>query len=692
MIDSLQIQFDPSVPWPLIALVLAGGVGLAAYALWRGARGSVLRGMLALLAAALLANPTLVREEREALDDIVVIAVDRSDSQKTGDRMAQTDVALRKIRERLDKSGNFETRVVTIVNDGRDGTRMMDKIDDALSDVEPARLASIIALTDGQLLDADTAPELPGTPFHALVTGTEGEADRRLTIVRTPSFGIVGEPMTIELRVDDDGTDTTAPLARVRAFIDGVPVYSQEIETGAVRAIPITIDHAGPMAIEVEVEEGPREITLINNRAALLVNGVRDRLRVLLVSGEPHSGERVWRDLLKADPSVDLVHFTILRPPEKQDGTPIRELSLIAFPTRQLFSAKLDEFDLIIFDRYRRRGVLPMLYLDNVGRYVEDGGAVLIATGPAYAGPRSLSKTPIAAILPAIPTGNQIIGGFRPQVTDEGRRHPVTAPLAPPPDMDPTWGRWFRVIESDQIAGNAIMAAPTQTGGEVPLLILDRVGEGRVAQLMSDHAWLWARGLEGGGPQAELLRRLGHWLMKEPDLEEERLSLTVEDDHLKITRRTMDEAPPPVTLIAPDGGETGVTLEAGDNGIWTARVKADSLGLFRVVDPAQSAVAAVGPLNPQEFTAPLSTTSILRPVAENSGGLVTRLEKGVPGIRRVGAGRSAAGSAGGSDWIGLRRRDHYRVTDVRQVPLVAPLLAMLLAVGLAMITWRQEGG
>src|SRR5690606_9624395 len=267
------------------------------------------------------------------------------------------------------------------------------------------------------------------------------------------------------------------------------------------------------------VETAPDELTSRNNRAVLMVNGVRDRLRVLLVSGEPHAGERTWRNILKSDPSVDLVHFTILRPPEKQDGTPIRELSLISFPTRELFQTKLDEFDLIIFDRYRRRGVLPDVYLQNVAEYVEEGGAVLAASGPAFATPLSLYRTPLGRILPGRPTGEVLVEGFKPQLTDEGRRHPVTADLSGGQQEDPAWGRWFRLVGAEAERGSTVMQGP---GGE-PVLLLDRVGEGRVAQLLSDHAWLWTRGFEGGGPQAELLRRVAHWLMKEPDLEEEDL-------------------------------------------------------------------------------------------------------------------------------------------------------------------------
>ena len=135
------------------------------------------------------------------------------------------------------------------------------------------------------------------------------------------------------------------------------------------------------------------------------IDGVRDKLRVLLVSGEPHAGERTWRNLLKSDASVDLVHFTILRPPEKQDGTPINELSLIAFPTRELFQQKIKEFHLIIFDRYARQGVLPIIYFDNIARYVQEGGAVLVAAGPDYASPTSIWRTPLEQILPAEPSG-----------------------------------------------------------------------------------------------------------------------------------------------------------------------------------------------------------------------------------------------------------------------------------------------
>ncbi len=281
------------------------------------------------------------------------------------------------------------------------------------------------------------------------------------------------------------------------------------------------------------------------------IDGVRDKLRVLLVSGEPHAGERTWRNLLKSDASVDLVHFTILRPPEKQDGTPINELSLIAFPTRELFQQKINEFQLIIFDRYARQGVLPIIYFDNITRYVRDGGAVLVAAGPDYASPTSIWRTPLDAILPAEPTGNVTEKSFYASLTDLGKRHPVTRDLEGANTSPPHWSHWFRVVDTKDPTGTTVMQGPDNK----PLLVLQREGEGRVALLLSDHIWLWARGFEGGGPHLDLLRRLSHWLMKQPELEEEALKLVVSGHQLLVRRQTMADDVSDVTLTTPSGTE-----------------------------------------------------------------------------------------------------------------------------------------
>ena len=460
----------------------------------------------------------------------------------------------------------------------------------------------------------------------------------------------------------------------------------QQVRTGVPFSLSVRVEHGGPNVLELEVEPGQQELTLANNRAAVVVNGVRDRLRVLLVSGEPHPGERTWRNILKADPSVDLVHFTILRPPEKQDGTPIRELSLIAFPIRELFDVKLDEFDLIIFDRYRRRGVLPQAYLDNVARYVRKGGALLEAAGPNFGTPLSLYRTPLGQVLPAEPSGQVYEQGFKPRITDTGERHPVTAEL--PGDTagkEPQWGRWFRQVEAQPHRGVPVMSGV----GDQPLLVLDRVGEGRVAQILSDDMWLWTRGFEGGGPQAELLRRLAYWLMKEPDLEENDLRGTVEGDRLIIAKRSLEPDDRPVRVTGPDGKMQEVTLKPEAGGRSTASLPISESGLYRITDGTRTALAAAGALNPVELSDVRTTPDKLAPVAEATGGGTFWVGAGgpLPDVRRVGPDRSASGR----NWLGFRANGDYVVTGVRDVPLLPALAALLLALGTLIVAWRREG-
>jgi uncharacterized membrane protein len=438
--------------------------------------------------------------------------------------------------------------------------------------------------------------------------------------------------------------------------------------------------------VELNAQPGPAELGLQNNRAVVAINGVRDRLRVLLISGEPNAGERVWRSLLKSDPSVDLVHFTILRPPEKQDATPIDQLSLIIFPTRELFVEKLSSFDLIIFDRFRvQPAVLPLAYFDNITRYVENGGALLVSSGPEYAGLQSISRTPLSAVLPAQATGDVVDQPFKPLVTAQGLAHPVTRDLegANSGDKPPTWGPWFRTIATSRVSGETLMSGPDSR----PLLVLDRVGKGRVAELLSDQGWLWARGYQGGGPYAELLRRMAHWAMKEPELEEERLTATISGGEIAMERHTMADSAKPVTLTDPSGKQTTMPLLKVEPGVWRAVAKAEALGLYRVTDGTLNAVAASGPLNPKEVSDMRATDAVLKAPTEATGGSAHWLADGMPAIRRVAAGAAASGD----DWIGLRANRGYRVTSVEQQPLLPAWLALMLILGSLLLAWRMEG-
>jgi hypothetical protein len=693
MSAELTITWSPFLPWPALAVLAGLAALLLALSLWRRADGVWWRAAAAVLLLMILANPSLVEEQREALSDIVLVVVDDSPSQGIETRQDESEAALNHVLERLGKLEDVEVRVVrgepaSFGAEDR-GTRLFAALSRTLSKVPRQRVGAIVMISDGMIHDVpeDLDALALDAPLHLLLSGRKDERDRRLTVVQAPSFGIVGRRLSLNLRVDDLPESAAPGLAKVTLSQDGREARTVMLPIGRDEKVEFELDHRGPSVLEIAVEAGPDELTLINNHAAVVVNGVRERLRVLLVSGEPHAGERAWRNILKSDPSVDLVHFTILRPPEKQDGTPIRELSLIAFPTRELFEVKLDEFDLIIFDRYRRRGVLPSIYLDNIARYVEAGGALLEAVGPTFSTALSLYRTPLGRVLPGEPTGNIFEEGYQPRLTPIGLRHPVTAGLtgeARDPDVAPSWGRWFRQIGAEATAGVVVMKGVEDR----PLLILDRVGEGRVAQLMSDHMWLWSRGFEGGGPQAELLRRMAHWLMKEPDLEEEDLRATVNAGRLEVVRRSLSVEVPEIQVTTPSGALLSLTLEPDQGGQTSGSLAVSESGLYRVSDGLRTALAGSGPLNPLEFADVRSTAEPLEPLIEASDGAVMRLaNQSLPGLRKVKPGRDRHGR----DWIGVQANGGYLVTGVDQVPLLPAVIFLLLTLGTAVFAWYREG-
>ena len=686
------LGFAPLLPWAYIALLGVPAAVLLAVAAVRGGRGVGLRAAaLAVLVLALI-NPRAVRENREPRPDVAVVVVDQSDSQAVGGRAAQREAALDAVRAALSRFDDLELRIVRTggasADDAERGTRLFAALAQTLAQIPRQRFAGAILITDGQVHDVPADPAaLPAGPLHVLLTGARGETDRRLVIEKAPSYGIVGKEVGVAYRIEDrdarQGTGVRRKMARVSLRRDGVELESVLVPVGRSERFSFVLEHAGPTVLELEVSPVPDELSTLNNRAVVNINGVRDRLRVLLISGQPHAGERTWRNLLKSDPSVDLVHFTILRPPEKDDFTPLNELALIVFPVQELFEIKLKEFDLIVFDRYVLRDVVPPSYLRNIAEYLREGGAILFAVGPEFAGVRSLFHSPLGAVMPAKPTGRVLERGFVPALTDVGRRHPVTAVLVDGRADPPKWGRWFRQVEAGPGSGVVLM----QGLDERPLLILDRVGKGRIAQLMSDHIWLWARGFEGGGPQAELLRRLAHWLMKEPDLEEEGLRGRIRDGRLVIERRSLSPGRPRVTVTAPSGATRTVELRAAGGGLSKATVETGETGLYRLEDGTNTVLVASGAVNPVELSDLRATAERLAPVAKATGGGIAWIADGVPDLRRTRPGRTTSGRG----WMGFTRNGSYVVTGVTQVPLLPGFLVLVLVVGGMMAAWYREG-
>jgi hypothetical protein len=650
---NFDVQFQPFVNWPLWWVALVLGTAIVAFHLFVRRRGAILRALALALLMLALANPIVSQDEREKLKDIAVVVVDRSVSQSLGQRPQQTAATLAEVTKRVQALGQ-ELRVIEVRSSASEeapGTRLFTALEQARSDIPPERFAGAILITDGQV--HDVPQKLDGSaPVHGLITGSRTEIDRRIVVEHAPRFAITDQEQRLSFKVEDSRPGK-GPV-QVRITMPGGDTQVLEVPLNEIADVPFTLSHAGKNVFELKVDAIPGEISTANNRAIATVEGIRDRLRVLLVSGEPHP------------------------------GTPTKELSLIAFPTRELFIEKIDEFDLVIFDRYRRQAILPEEYLANVADYVRRGGAVLLASGPDFAAEDGLYASPLADVLDAAPTGTLTETPYRPQLTRDGRKHPVTAKLPGGEGAQPTWGHWFRLVD----ASITDDAKPLLSGpDEKPLLVMRRVGEGRVAQLLSDHGWLWARGYDGGGPQVELLRRMAHWLMKEPDLEEEAISARQVGNALRVERRTMADAVAPVKIKLPSGKESSLALTEQEPGLFVGQAAAEEAGFYLLTDGTLTASAAVGNADDKEMQDLRATGKKLEPAAAATGGGINWIEDGLPRISLARDGSSTAGSG----WMALKDNQRYRITAVREIALFSTLASLAVLLLLIPALWYREG-
>ncbi len=678
MNEAVRLSFEPFLGWPLFwGLAALTAAAWFAYLMLRG-RAWLTRALGLLLLSAALLNPSLVHEEREPLPSVAAVILDRSESMQFGDRQKAAETAYAALVDKLALDPSLEVRTLE-TNPGDDGTYLNGALEGLLSDVPRDRIAGAIVITDGQIHDLPDPEQVESLigPLHGLIAGDEDKGDRSVRIVNAPNFGIVGESANLVVRVEDP----RGGEVELQVSLNGGAPERVRVKVGEDAPLPVEIERRGENMVVIEAPPGPEELTLANNRTAMTIAGVRDRLRVLLVTGKPNQAGRVWRDLLKSDPSVDLVHFTILRPPFKTDLARPEELALIAFPTEELFEQKLTEFDLIIFDQYERQGVITQAYLANMSRYVADGGALLIVAGEQFAGPASLARSPLASVLPATPTGAIRTGSFKPKLTGPGKRHSVTAPLD-----DSGWGSWMRFIEANAVTGDVLISGPDNR----PLLIVDRVEKGRVGMLMSDQIWLWASGHDGGGPFAELIRRMVHWMMKEPELEERRLSMMADGGKVAMELRTLLDSAPPLEVETPEGDILRPRWANKGPGLFVAEAPIDQLGIYRARSGGLEAIALNGPANPKEYEDLTSTEDVLEPVARATGGGVMRLNAAgtnLPEIRRIGNQRAASGNG----WIGLRERGAYAVRSSSSQPLLPGILAAAALILFLLLAWRREG-
>ena len=692
-----SLHFTPVVDWPYMAFLVALGIALLVFSAVYHRRALGWRLLMFGLFILVLSNPSLLKEDRNYTKDVAAIVVDQSASQSFGERAKRTEEALTYLQKTLEESDDFDLRVIRAPLDQAlsNRTDLFSPLNQVLADIPAKRRAGIIVISDGQIHDVPDAERYKDTygPVHLLLSGQRGEKDRRIVVTNASAYGLVGKNISVTYRVEDTKNIGQSEAEVTLQYNDGAQ-RSFYVPVNEERTLSLPITSAGQNIFTLSVDGVADEITLTNNKTALLVNGVRDRLKVLLISGIPHPGERPWRDLLTSDPGVDLVHFTILREPQKLDYTPRNELSLIAFPFNELFNVKLHDFDLIIFDQYRVNNILPNIYFQNIVRYVRMGGAFLNASGPAFAGRSSIYDTPLGEILPARPTGHVAEEKYTPQVTELGHQHPVTRSLvwnnkASTQGEEEPWGGWLRYIDIKATRGDVLMSAGPSGDKDKPLLVLDRVDEGRVAQLSSDHIWLWSKGYDDGGPHAELLRRIVHWLMKEPELDERAFDVRVNKDQITIEKQSFGKKEETISMQTPNGETQLVTLKENTQGMLSHKMRVEALGIYAFEDvEGLRKFAIIGDINPPELDGVITSEKPMLPLIEVTGGTHIWLgDSPRPDLRVYKKVRRY----GGSDWLALRRNDDFTVTRVKDIALLpewASLMALLCAL---LLLWWKEG-
>jgi Putative glutamine amidotransferase len=658
-----HLGFDPLLPLAWIFAIAALSLMLALWCVLHKQRGAVWRLLAAASFSLLLANPMLRQEQRQMLPDIGLIVIDGSASMAFDARGKAAAEAAKLLQSRQQPDLIWRS----VISGGPNHSNVFEALSRGLSAIPPERYAGSVVFTDGLVHDVPTGAVPSQHPINVVITGTPDAIDRRVRIHSAPAFAIIGQTSLLKLKVEDSESAPVAVTVRIPDQPDRVILAAP----GDIVKVPIILKRRGSHDIIVQAASRAGDILPGNDQAIISMQGVRERLNVLLVTGSPSPGARLWRDTLKADSSIDLIHFTILRTPHSVDAASNSEMALIPFPVEQLFEQRLSRFDLVIFDRYTSLDLLQPAYFSAVGNYVRKGGALLVVAGPEYVSVDSLANTPLQPVLPVMPRSDAPEAAFMPKLSALGLRHPVTQNLQAP------WGPWYRYARVAAVRGQSLMQTPN---GD-PLLQIATIERGRVATLLSDQLWLWAR-MDQGGPWNDLVRRISHWLMKEPDLDSEQLNVRLQDGALRIDRRSDSPGASLVQLTRPNGRIEMIPLQASAAGA-SATIAAGTRGLYRVRSGAleRSINTAAGIAEWQEAR---PTATRLSPVAKASGGSLSWLNDGLPAAVRLHiGGRSRTGLA-------LVRNKQGRLTGMSERPLLPRWIWFLLVSGALALGWGRE--
>jgi len=529
----------------------------------------------------LILNPSINKDKKEYYKDIVLLVSDKSLSISETNKTEEVLNIKKKIINKIQNFSDIEIRNIEISNKNfpieknDQGTFIIRQIKQEINSLNKKRIAGIIVITDGQIFDKPKIESaLSKIPLHFIIAGSKNEKDRVIITEGIPNYAIIGEKIKFSLKIDswiDDNKIATD------VFLDGKNIFNENLIPNKFHEIEVPIYHSGKNILEIRISQSQNELTFFNNKKIREINGIHDKLRVMLISGEPNMGLRSWRNILNSDPSIELIHFTILRPPSKRDFTPVKELSLIPFPTQELFAADISKFSLIIFDQYSLQGVLPEKYMNNITEFVLKGGALLDIAGSNHTSQNNIINSPIKKILPSKSEGKNFVEAFTPKLTEIGKRHPITNNLDQNYEVN-RWGEWYRHIKTKKIFGKTLLE-----NDNYPIMIVGTIGKGRVAQILSDQSWIWIKSNQNKGPLISLLRNTIHWLLKNPELEEDFFTFSKEKNLIKLRLNTLNDQDAAAKIYHPTGKVTNLLLKNNARGQLTGSFLYSERGKYKII-------------------------------------------------------------------------------------------------------------
>ncbi|MFN8694398.1 MAG: hypothetical protein ACK5XX_08355 [Holosporales bacterium] len=604
----MQIVFAPVVPIWLLVLLLPLLL-LAVYAALPRWPARILASCGVLVCLLLLLNPARLREERAAVPDTLLLLRDTTLSNQLGERPASTEAAIAAVKQWA-AAQNIEVREQSLTGSERAG-------------VTP-ETSAVVVVGDGHHLEALAAS---GVPVSVLLTDDPARPDAAPRLLEAPGFGLVGQAPTVRIFLNEPGT------LRV---VSAAGAETQTLTAGE-HSLTLPPLVAGANVFYLQQDTLPGEVIANNNAFSFVINGVRERLKVLLVSGFPHPGTRVWRDVLLRDPAVDLVHFTILRRPESVDAARRDELSLIPFPVDELFGARLRNFDIVILDQYNQRGLLADAYLYNIAEFSRNGGALLLVTGAEFSGSASLAASPLAAVLPLRPLQGAAVPQQLMRAGDIA--------LAQPPLKLTARGAIPAALNN--------MSISVYTADEQQIIAVEdaKKPSGRVAHINSGGLWQSGRIPAEQQQYYALLQRLTQWLLRYPGTESSPARLTLSPEGLVASG---------VTLWTPSGSEA---IEGG-----TITRVTPPPGVYAVTTSDGIVSGAVNWTDAKETNSIEIDIKAVEAVTDETGGTVKIMPQIVTDLPHS-------------------PRRHTRLLGQQQQAVLPPLLAACLGLSFFLLSW-----